>query len=132
MGLSWPGKEVASERLVPAASWEAEGHNLCLCSRVCVAGALVELTPTPGGLALVSPYHTHRVGDPLDLVALAEQVQKVRNTISLFLPCAFLSRTSRFTCALGQPVSSAGPSFHYISHTKRFSLSSVPFCCCCF
>ncbi|XP_021015156.1 uncharacterized protein C1orf50 homolog isoform X1 [Mus caroli] len=39
-------------------------------------GALVELTPTPGGLALVSPYHTHRVGDPLDLVALAEQVQK--------------------------------------------------------
>ncbi|KAM5161636.1 uncharacterized protein C1orf50 homolog [Callospermophilus lateralis] len=40
------------------------------------AGSLVELTPTPGGLALVSPYHTHRVGDPLDLVALAEQVQK--------------------------------------------------------
>ncbi|XP_027254894.1 uncharacterized protein C1orf50 homolog isoform X6 [Cricetulus griseus] len=40
-------------------------------------GALVELTPTPGGLALVSPYHTNRVGDPLDLVALAEQVQKV-------------------------------------------------------
>lgn len=39
-------------------------------------GALVELTPTPGGLALVSPYHTHRVGDPLDLVALADQVQK--------------------------------------------------------
>ncbi|XP_057640668.1 uncharacterized protein C1orf50 homolog [Chionomys nivalis] len=39
-------------------------------------GALVELTPTPGGLALVSPYHTNRVGDPLDLVALAEQVQK--------------------------------------------------------
>lgn len=44
---------------------------------LCVAGALVERTPTPGGLALVSPYHTHRVGDPLDLVALAEQVQKV-------------------------------------------------------
>ncbi|XP_044093925.1 uncharacterized protein C1orf50 homolog isoform X1 [Neovison vison] len=39
-------------------------------------GALVERTATPGGLALVSPYHTHRVGDPLDLVALAEQVQK--------------------------------------------------------
>lgn len=38
----------------------------------------MELTPTPGGLALVSPYHTHRAGDPLDLVALAEQVQKVR------------------------------------------------------
>lgn len=47
--------------------------------RVCITGALVELTPTPGGMALVSPYHTHRVGDPLDLVALAEQVQKVRN-----------------------------------------------------
>uniref|UniRef100_A0A8C5NWY9 Expressed sequence AU022252 n=1 Tax=Jaculus jaculus TaxID=51337 RepID=A0A8C5NWY9_JACJA len=39
-------------------------------------GALVERTATPGGLALVSPYHTHRVGDPADLVALAEQVQK--------------------------------------------------------
>lgn len=38
----------------------------------------MELSPTPGGLALVSPYHTHRAGDPLDLVALAEQVQKVR------------------------------------------------------
>ncbi|CAK6441078.1 unnamed protein product [Pipistrellus nathusii] len=39
-------------------------------------GALVELTPNPAGLALVSPYLTHRAGDPLDLVALAEQVQK--------------------------------------------------------
>ncbi|KAM5248667.1 uncharacterized protein C1orf50 homolog [Ctenodactylus gundi] len=39
-------------------------------------GALVELTPTPGGLDLVSPYRAHRVGDPSDLVALAEQVQK--------------------------------------------------------
>lgn len=79
MGLSWPGEEVVAGRLVSAASREAEGYNLCSCSRVCVAGALVELTPTPGGLALVSPYHTNRVGDPLDLVALAEQVQKVRN-----------------------------------------------------
>uniref|UniRef100_A0A2K6FU11 Chromosome 1 open reading frame 50 n=1 Tax=Propithecus coquereli TaxID=379532 RepID=A0A2K6FU11_PROCO len=41
-----------------------------------LAGALVERSPIPGGLALVSPYHTHRAGDPLDLVALAEQVQK--------------------------------------------------------
>ncbi|XP_012603956.2 uncharacterized protein C1orf50 homolog [Microcebus murinus] len=41
-----------------------------------MAGALVERSPMPGGLALVSPYHTHRAGDPLDLVALAEQVQK--------------------------------------------------------
>lgn len=57
--------------------------------RVCIAGALVELTPTPGGLALVSPYHTHRVGDPLDLVALAEQVQKVRNSYLRTLPCLF-------------------------------------------
>ncbi|KAM4871656.1 uncharacterized protein C1orf50 homolog isoform 2-T2 [Thomomys bottae] len=40
------------------------------------AGPLVEPSRTLGGLALVSPYHTHRVGDPLDLVALAEQVQK--------------------------------------------------------
>ncbi|XP_037683434.1 uncharacterized protein C1orf50 homolog [Choloepus didactylus] len=40
------------------------------------SGALVEFTSTPGGLALVSPYHTRRSGDPLDLVALAQQVQK--------------------------------------------------------
>ncbi|XP_048207012.1 uncharacterized protein C1orf50 homolog isoform X2 [Perognathus longimembris pacificus] len=40
------------------------------------AGTLVEPSRTPGDLALVSPYHTRRVGDPLDLVALAEQVQK--------------------------------------------------------
>lgn len=57
--------------------------------RVCIAGALVERTPNPGGLALVSPYHTHRVGDPLDLVALAEQVQKVRNSHLSTLPCVF-------------------------------------------
>lgn len=38
----------------------------------------MELTPNPAGLALVNPYLTHRAGDPLDLVALAEQVQKVR------------------------------------------------------
>uniref|UniRef100_A0A8C2NCS3 DUF2452 domain-containing protein n=1 Tax=Capra hircus TaxID=9925 RepID=A0A8C2NCS3_CAPHI len=44
-------------------------------------GALVELTPNPGGLALVSPHRTHRAGDPLDLVALAEQVQKVRRRV---------------------------------------------------
>lgn len=49
----------------------------------------MELTPTPGGLALVSPYHTNRVGDPLDLVALAEQVQKVRNSCLRILPCVF-------------------------------------------
>lgn len=36
----------------------------------------MELTPNPAGLALVNPYLTHRAGDPLDLVALAEQVQK--------------------------------------------------------
>lgn len=60
--------------------------------RVCIAGALVELTPTPGGLALVSPYHTRRVGDPLDLVALAEQVQKVRNSHLRTLSCLLNSR----------------------------------------
>lgn len=72
------GKEALMEQLVCRPSREAEGGAHGLYSWVCVAGALVELTPTPGGLALVSPYHTHRAGDPLDLVALAEQVQKVR------------------------------------------------------
>nr|XP_019606615.1 PREDICTED: uncharacterized protein C1orf50 homolog [Rhinolophus sinicus] len=46
-----------------------------------LGGALVELTPNPGGLALVSPYHTHRSGDPLDLVVLAEQVLKANEFI---------------------------------------------------
>lgn len=46
-----------------------------------LGGALVEPTPNPGGLALVSPYHTHRSGDPLDLVVLAEQVLKANEFI---------------------------------------------------
>ncbi|XP_031234316.1 uncharacterized protein C1orf50 homolog [Mastomys coucha] len=56
--------------------YESGTGNLGVKEAADPGGALVELTPTPGGLALVSPYHTHRVGDPLDLVALAEQVQK--------------------------------------------------------
>ncbi|XP_047416628.1 uncharacterized protein C1orf50 homolog [Sciurus carolinensis] len=44
-------------------------------------GALVELTRPPGGLALVNLYRTHRVEDPLDLLALAEQVQKADELI---------------------------------------------------
>ncbi|XP_036034339.1 uncharacterized protein C1orf50 homolog [Onychomys torridus] len=55
---------------------ERDTGNLGVQASAGPGGALVELTPTPGGLALVSPYHTNRVGDPLDLVALAEQVQK--------------------------------------------------------
>lgn len=38
---------------------------------------LVESSSAPCGLELVSAYQTNRVGDPLDLVALASQVQKV-------------------------------------------------------
>ncbi|XP_067873580.1 uncharacterized protein C1orf50 homolog [Heterodontus francisci] len=38
--------------------------------------ALVESNANPAGLQLVSTYQTNRVGDPLDLVALAEQIQK--------------------------------------------------------
>lgn len=37
---------------------------------------LVESSSAPSGLELVSSYHTTRVGDPMDLVALAAQVQK--------------------------------------------------------
>ncbi|XP_072239028.1 uncharacterized protein C1orf50 homolog [Leuresthes tenuis] len=37
---------------------------------------LVESSAAPSGLELVSSYQTNRVGDPMDLVALAEQVQK--------------------------------------------------------
>lgn len=43
---------------------------------VCVV-TLVESSSAPGGLELVSSYQTNRVGDPLDLVALATQVQTV-------------------------------------------------------
>ncbi|XP_078414322.1 uncharacterized protein C1orf50 homolog [Cetorhinus maximus] len=38
--------------------------------------ALVESNANPAGLQLVSTYQTNRVGDPLDIVALAEQIQK--------------------------------------------------------
>ncbi len=38
---------------------------------------LVESSSAPSGLKLVSSYQTTKVGDPMDLVALAEQVQKV-------------------------------------------------------
>ncbi|XP_023185918.1 uncharacterized protein C1orf50 homolog [Xiphophorus maculatus] len=37
---------------------------------------LVETSTAPSGMELVSSYQTNRVGDPMDLVALAEQVQK--------------------------------------------------------
>ncbi|XP_015192290.2 uncharacterized protein C1orf50 homolog [Lepisosteus oculatus] len=40
------------------------------------AVVLVESNSNPTGLQLVSSYHTNRVGDPMDLVALAQQVQK--------------------------------------------------------
>lgn len=38
---------------------------------------LVETSKAPGGLELVSSYQTNRVGDPMDLVCLAQVVQKV-------------------------------------------------------
>lgn len=37
---------------------------------------LVETSSNPSGMTLVSPYQTNRVGDPMNLVALAQQVQK--------------------------------------------------------
>ncbi|XP_072100833.1 uncharacterized protein C1orf50 homolog [Mobula birostris] len=40
------------------------------------AVALVESNANPVGLQLVSSYKTNRLGDPLDLVVLAEQIQK--------------------------------------------------------
>ncbi|KAK3512361.1 hypothetical protein QTP70_006295 [Hemibagrus guttatus] len=43
--------------------------------KLCTA-TLVESSSNPNGLELVSSYHTNRVGDPMDLVALAQQVQK--------------------------------------------------------
>ena len=41
--------------------------------------ALVESNSAPGGMQLVNSYMTNKTSDPSDLVALAEQVQKVRS-----------------------------------------------------
>ncbi|XP_040830394.1 uncharacterized protein C1orf50 homolog isoform X1 [Ochotona curzoniae] len=60
----------------PCGQAEGAAESSVVRSAAGPGGAPVEFTPTPGGLALVSPYHTRRPGDPLDLVALAEQVQK--------------------------------------------------------
>lgn len=49
---------------------------------MCVVVNLVETSTAPSGMELVSSYQTNRVGDPMDLVALAEQVQKVRHVLS--------------------------------------------------
>ncbi|XP_048417428.1 uncharacterized protein C1orf50 homolog isoform X1 [Stegostoma tigrinum] len=38
--------------------------------------ALVESSASPAGLQLVSTYQTNRIGDPLDIVSLAQQIQK--------------------------------------------------------
>lgn len=51
------------------------------------AVTLVESSSAPSGLELVSSYQTNRVGDPMNLVALAEQVQKVWIGLSF---CYFL------------------------------------------
>ncbi|XP_043917826.1 uncharacterized protein C1orf50 homolog [Protopterus annectens] len=45
-------------------------------SSTCTTVALVESSTNPSGVQLVNTYHTNRVGDPGDLVALAQQVQK--------------------------------------------------------
>uniref|UniRef100_A0A8C4Q1Q7 Chromosome 1 open reading frame 50 n=1 Tax=Eptatretus burgeri TaxID=7764 RepID=A0A8C4Q1Q7_EPTBU len=44
-------------------------------------GFLVETSESPAGLPLVSSYHVCRRSDPMDLVALAEQVQKADDFI---------------------------------------------------
>lgn len=69
------------------------------------AVTLVETSSAPSGLELVSAYQTNRVGDPMDLVSLAAQVQKVwiviynqqllmqmdRTALNLCLLCFFFS-----------------------------------------
>lgn len=60
-----------------------------LCNRILhvntfnIIVTLVETNSNPSGIVLVSPYQTNRVGDPMDLVALAQQVQKVSNALAL-------------------------------------------------
>uniref|UniRef100_UPI00358E610A uncharacterized protein C1orf50 homolog n=1 Tax=Myxine glutinosa TaxID=7769 RepID=UPI00358E610A len=50
---------------------DLEGRN-----DVATNGVLVETSESPAGLPLVSSYHVCRRSDPMDLVVLAEQVQK--------------------------------------------------------
>ncbi len=64
-----------------------------LCNRILhvntvnIIVTLVETSSNPSGMALVSPYQTNRVGDPMDIVALAQQVQKVSDTLALYHFC---------------------------------------------
>lgn len=51
---------------------------------------LVETSSNPSGMVLVSPYQTNRVGDPMDLVSLAQQVQKVSD--------AFVKHVTYYGC----------------------------------
>ncbi|KAL5016326.1 hypothetical protein ScPMuIL_005915 [Solemya velum] len=43
--------------------------------------ALVESCQQPGGLQLVNSYLTNRHADPMDLVAMAESIQKANDTV---------------------------------------------------
>ncbi|CAD7684126.1 unnamed protein product [Nyctereutes procyonoides] len=70
------GVMASAAQLGPADEVPANGVVRPATGRGGAAAALVERSSSPGGLALLSPYHTHRAGDPLDLVALAQQVQK--------------------------------------------------------
>ncbi|XP_025275467.3 uncharacterized protein C1orf50 homolog [Canis lupus dingo] len=70
------GVMASAAELGPAEEAPANGGVRPATGRGGAAAALVERSSSPGGLALLSPYHTRRAGDPLDLVALAQQVQK--------------------------------------------------------
>lgn len=56
-----------------------------ITTRVVCAVTLVNNNSAPGGLELVSSHQTYRVGDPMDLVSLATQVQKVWSPKYIFL-----------------------------------------------
>lgn len=51
----------------------------------------METSSNPSGMMLVNPYQTNRVGDPMDLVCLAQQVQKVSDALGQPCDIQFLS-----------------------------------------
>lgn len=52
-------------------------QNSCWIFLVCVN--LVETSGNPNGVQLVNPHQTTKASDPMDLVELARQIQKVIN-----------------------------------------------------
>ena len=83
-------------KTVHANDWQGLRSDsfLCLLPAITFVVTLVESNDKPNGLELVSSYQTNRLGDPMDLVSLAQVVQKVN---------AALASLSRLYCSKPLP-----------------------------